>query len=349
MDNSCINQSRTVRSRKPNHTVQDWLRYSKQHLRIQAHSLPSPCYRLWIMFACRAATTSSCLRFAANSAHPQCPGARAATSAASGSAAPTTWTLWRTNEGVARIGPCDIGPVSSAAGCTGKGHILAALCKKRGGSLTAVLGHSAAALSSAHVTGPAGPAAGRQSRPAPRPADSAGGAGRAGPGRRADITRQPDAARRALTLALRCTLPRAPLPPHAGDRGYSFPLPLPPFSPSPLLPFSPSPIVSVPPSPAPLLALPPLPCPPCPLVPLSRSPSLFSPFSIIPHLLPSLASLSLAPLMPSCLKNGRVVSTKYDSKTIFFPIPHVIFFANFEPDYTKWSADLYNVIKLGIM
>ena len=46
------------------------------------------------------------------------------------------------------------------------------------------------------------------------------------------------------------------------------------------------------------------------------------------------------------LKNGRVVSTKYDSKTIFFPIPHVIFFANFEPDFTKWSADRYNVIRL---
>lgn len=46
------------------------------------------------------------------------------------------------------------------------------------------------------------------------------------------------------------------------------------------------------------------------------------------------------------LKNGRVVSTKYESKTIFFKPPHVIFFANFEPDRTKWSADRYNVIKL---
>ena len=41
------------------------------------------------------------------------------------------------------------------------------------------------------------------------------------------------------------------------------------------------------------------------------------------------------------LKNGRVVSTKYESKTVFFPTPHVIFFANFEPDMTKWSADRY--------
>ena len=46
------------------------------------------------------------------------------------------------------------------------------------------------------------------------------------------------------------------------------------------------------------------------------------------------------------LKNGRIVSTKYESKTVFFPPPHVIFFANFEPDYTKWSEDRYFVTKL---
>jgi hypothetical protein len=46
------------------------------------------------------------------------------------------------------------------------------------------------------------------------------------------------------------------------------------------------------------------------------------------------------------LKNGRVVSTKYESKTICFRPPHVIFFANFEPDYTKWSGDRYFVTKL---
>lgn len=46
------------------------------------------------------------------------------------------------------------------------------------------------------------------------------------------------------------------------------------------------------------------------------------------------------------LKNGRLVSTKYESKTVFFEPPHVVFFANFEPDYTKWSADRYNVIAL---
>ena len=46
------------------------------------------------------------------------------------------------------------------------------------------------------------------------------------------------------------------------------------------------------------------------------------------------------------LKNGRVVSTKYESKTVFFRPPHVIFFANFEPDYTKWSDDRYFVTKI---
>lgn len=46
------------------------------------------------------------------------------------------------------------------------------------------------------------------------------------------------------------------------------------------------------------------------------------------------------------LKNGRVVSTKYESKTIFFRPPHVIFFANFEPNYSKWSPDRYFVKKL---
>lgn len=46
------------------------------------------------------------------------------------------------------------------------------------------------------------------------------------------------------------------------------------------------------------------------------------------------------------LKNGRVVSTKYESKTVFFKPPHVIFLANFEPDYTKWSQDRYLVTRL---
>lgn len=43
------------------------------------------------------------------------------------------------------------------------------------------------------------------------------------------------------------------------------------------------------------------------------------------------------------LKNGRLTSTKYDSKTIYFPTPHVLFFSNFPPDYSKWSEDRYDV------
>lgn len=46
------------------------------------------------------------------------------------------------------------------------------------------------------------------------------------------------------------------------------------------------------------------------------------------------------------LKNGRVVSTKYESKTVFFPSPHVIFFSNFPPDLSKWSHDRYDVQEL---
>lgn len=46
------------------------------------------------------------------------------------------------------------------------------------------------------------------------------------------------------------------------------------------------------------------------------------------------------------LKNGHLVSTKYEPIDIYFRPPHVIFLANFEPDYTKWSGDRYFVTKL---
>jgi len=46
------------------------------------------------------------------------------------------------------------------------------------------------------------------------------------------------------------------------------------------------------------------------------------------------------------LKDGVLVSGKYQSTTKIFEVPHVIFFANFPPDYTKWSRDRYSVKKL---
>lgn len=46
------------------------------------------------------------------------------------------------------------------------------------------------------------------------------------------------------------------------------------------------------------------------------------------------------------LKNCRLTTTKYDSRTIYFPRPHVLFFANFEPDMTKWSTDRYVITRL---
>lgn len=46
------------------------------------------------------------------------------------------------------------------------------------------------------------------------------------------------------------------------------------------------------------------------------------------------------------LKNGRVINTFQEPKTVFFKIPHVIFFTNFEPDYNKWSDDRYSVIHI---
>lgn len=41
------------------------------------------------------------------------------------------------------------------------------------------------------------------------------------------------------------------------------------------------------------------------------------------------------------MKNGCIVSTKYASRTVYFKPPHVIFFANFQPDMFKWSRDRY--------
>lgn len=46
------------------------------------------------------------------------------------------------------------------------------------------------------------------------------------------------------------------------------------------------------------------------------------------------------------IKNGRVFSPKYESRMKSFPRPHVIVFANFEPDYTKLSADRWQILDL---
>jgi len=46
------------------------------------------------------------------------------------------------------------------------------------------------------------------------------------------------------------------------------------------------------------------------------------------------------------LKNGMLTTTKYDSRVMTFPVPHVIVFANFTPDFTKWSRDRYNILQI---
>lgn len=46
------------------------------------------------------------------------------------------------------------------------------------------------------------------------------------------------------------------------------------------------------------------------------------------------------------LKNGTIFSAKYNSRTVHFKKPHVIFFANFQPDPTVWSPDRYTITKL---
>lgn len=52
--------------------------------------------------------------------------------------------------------------------------------------------------------------------------------------------------------------------------------------------------------------------------------------------------------LAEAIKNGRVTSSKYESKTVFFGPKHVFFFANFEPDATKWSQDRYDVTRVCV-
>lgn len=51
--------------------------------------------------------------------------------------------------------------------------------------------------------------------------------------------------------------------------------------------------------------------------------------------------------MMESLKNGYLISTKYNSTTLTFKVPHVVVFANFEPDYSKMSADRWVVTHLA--
>lgn len=46
------------------------------------------------------------------------------------------------------------------------------------------------------------------------------------------------------------------------------------------------------------------------------------------------------------LKNGRIFNTKYESRMLQFPVPHVVVFMNEQPDMTKLSEDRYVIITL---
>lgn len=46
------------------------------------------------------------------------------------------------------------------------------------------------------------------------------------------------------------------------------------------------------------------------------------------------------------LKNGILMSTKYESVTKRFPVPHVFVFANFEPEEGKFSVDRLHLFKV---
>lgn len=48
------------------------------------------------------------------------------------------------------------------------------------------------------------------------------------------------------------------------------------------------------------------------------------------------------------IKNGIFSSTKYESKMVIMPTPHIYCFANFEPDFGAMSEDRWNVINLGL-
>lgn len=46
------------------------------------------------------------------------------------------------------------------------------------------------------------------------------------------------------------------------------------------------------------------------------------------------------------IKNGLIYSGKYEGGDVIFDAPHIIIFANFEPDYAQFTSDRWNVINL---
>jgi len=48
------------------------------------------------------------------------------------------------------------------------------------------------------------------------------------------------------------------------------------------------------------------------------------------------------------LKNGMMFSSKYNSVSKVFPVPHVMVMANFKPDNTKFSRDRLRLFQIGI-
>jgi hypothetical protein len=49
------------------------------------------------------------------------------------------------------------------------------------------------------------------------------------------------------------------------------------------------------------------------------------------------------------IKDGVIFSGKYLSRPVIFKKPYVIFFVNFKPDMTVWSAECYDVTELDQM
>jgi len=78
------------------------------------------------------------------------------------------------------------------------------------------------------------------------------------------------------------------------------------------------------------------------LVGIGWAPSLVRVTVCCDHVMLSVTRRPLALLV--YLKDGQLMSTKYESVERMFKPPHVIYIANQHPDYTKWTAGRFNVI-----